>query len=508
MRLRSAGRRLVPAATRCPSQVGGDTFRFLNVEKNLGSRHGWNQASDLKLWLYNLHYFDDLTAQNAHERTGWHREIISRWVAENPPAEGVGWDPYPTSLRIVNWIQWSLLGNELEEAWLQSLALQARHLRRRIEWHLLGNHLFANGKALVFAGLFFAGPEANDWLRRGLKILEREVSEQVLADGGHFERSPMYHSIICEDLLDLVNVAGVYPGAIADSTVSEWRERASRMLVWLRTMCHPDGEISLFNDAAFAIAPSPDQIHGYAERLGVAPAATGAGEGLTQLPDSGYIRWQSRHATAFLDVAAVGPDYLPGHAHADTLSFELSLFGQRVIVNGGTSTYEKDAERQRQRGTAAHNTVEVDGEDSSEVWGGFRVARRAYPHDLEVLEEAGRTVVSCSHDGYRRLRGRVTHRRSWTFAQRDVLIEDSLDGRFEEAKAFLHFHPDVAIKVDSGGRRGELQLPGGQSARWEVESGKSAVEPTTYHPEFGLAQQTQKLIVSPEGRRIAVRLTF
>ena len=80
---------------------------------------------------------------------------------------------------------------------------------------------------------------------------------------------------------------------------------------------------------------------------------------------------------ALLDVAPVGPDYLPGHAHADTLSFELSLFGQRVLVNSGTSQYEAGPERSRQRGTAAHNTVIVDGHDSSEVWAGFRVARRA-----------------------------------------------------------------------------------------------------------------------------------
>ena len=84
--------------------------------------------------------------------------------------------------------------------------MQVRFLRKRLEIHLLGNHLFANAKALVFAGLYFTGNEADEWLGKGLAILEREVPEQVLRDGGHFERSPMHHGIILEDLLDLLNV--------------------------------------------------------------------------------------------------------------------------------------------------------------------------------------------------------------------------------------------------------------------------------------------------------------
>ncbi|MEN9780004.1 MAG: hypothetical protein RL014_1152 [Pseudomonadota bacterium] len=95
--------------------------------------------------------------------------------------------------------------------------------------------------------------------------------------------------------------------------------------------------------------------------------------------DSGYVRLDNGPAVALLDVAPVGPDYLPGHAHADTLSFELSVGAQRVLVNSGTSCYGSSAERLRQRGTAAHNTVVVNGQDSSEVWGGFRVARRPLP---------------------------------------------------------------------------------------------------------------------------------
>ena len=150
-------------------------------------------------------------------------------------------------------------------------------------------------------------------------------------------------------------------------------------------MTHPDGRIAFFNDAAFAIACEPEALEAYANRLELAPISSPQ-TALTALTESGYLRLQLGSALALLDVAAIGPDYLPGHAHADTLSFELSLFGQRVLVNSGTSCYGISQERQRQRSTAAHNTVVIDAVDSSEVWSGFRVARRAKPMGLTFSE--------------------------------------------------------------------------------------------------------------------------
>ncbi len=185
-------------------------FRFLNEEHDLLSQSDWNHPVRAKLWLYNLHYFDDLNAAGACERLNWHRSLIMRWIVENPPGTGNGWEPYPLSLRIVNWIKWVLAGNALPQAALESLAIQSRFLAKRIEFHLLGNHLLANAKALVFAGFFFEGKEADAWGVKGLRILNRELPEQILKDGGHYERTPMYHSIILEDLLDLVNLFGCY----------------------------------------------------------------------------------------------------------------------------------------------------------------------------------------------------------------------------------------------------------------------------------------------------------
>ena len=206
------------AAARLPCMLGPLRFRFLNHTHALASQGGWDDSALEKLWLYNLHYFDDLNARDTQQRGLWHRALIERWLLENPPAQGNGWEPYPTTLRIVNWVKWLQAGNPPVPGMVQSLATQASWLSKRLERHLLGNHLFANAKALVFAGLCFDVPEASDWLATGLNIIARELPEQVLADGGNFERSPMYHAIFLEDVLDLINAGNHWLGCRSEGT--------------------------------------------------------------------------------------------------------------------------------------------------------------------------------------------------------------------------------------------------------------------------------------------------
>ena len=500
---------MLPAA-RNPSLIGPERFRFLNHARDL-SREIWDDTHVERLWRYNLHYFDDLNARDAHTRLAWHRALVSRWIRENPAGKGTGWEPYPTSLRIVNWIKWVLAGNELPLEGLASLAQQARWLEKRLERHLLGNHFFSNAKALVFAGLFFEGPEANRWLKTGLRILEREVSEQILVDGGHFERSTMYHALALEDMLDLCNITGIFPTAIPQrwqATVHAWRTQIAPMRNWLASMCHPDLDISFFNDASLNVAPSPAELERYARRLGF-PDIADISVALTWLRASGYIRVQQRDAVVILDVAPIGPDYLPGHAHADTLSFEMSVFGQRVFVNSGTSGYDSDADRLRERGTSAHNTVTVDGQDSSEVWESFRVARRARPKNLHVDLRTG-VDVACSHDGYHRLPGRPQHTRRWHVRDGSMTIEDRVSGSFEYAEARFHLHP--AIQIAEAERKTNesaiLVLAHGRQVHLTVEGGSLRAEVSLWSPEFGRTEASRCLVATLGGPMMRTRIDW
>lgn len=500
-------------ASRKASLLSPWTFRILNVEHELAGPEDWNDPDHDTLWLYNLHYFDDLNAENAAARGDWHQEVLRRWVAENPPARGAGWEPYPTSLRIVNWIKWSLRGNALSDECLHSLAVQVRWLWRRLEVHLLGNHLFSNAKALAFAGLYFEDMEAESWYRKGMRILAREVPEQVLPDGGHFERSPMYHRIALEDLLDLVNLHRAY----GRQAPSSWWEAVGRMLRWAALMRHPDDEVPFFNDAAFGVAPSWDELRAYARRLdfpGVEANEPPAGPFL--LPDTGYAGIHGPEATLFFDVAPVGPDYLPGHAHADTLSLELSLFGARVLVNSGTSTYADGDERLRQRGTAAHNAIMIDGEDSSEVWRSFRVARRARVH--EVAFDVEQAKMGASHDGFRRLHGNPVHDRRLRAEERALEVTDTLSGGgTHRVEGFWHLHPSVQVRKSGTGSANDLDLEVASSdsihrATLSIEGPVAVVlEPTTWHPAFGQSLPSRRIRYSYEGTlplRVVTRIAW
>jgi uncharacterized heparinase superfamily protein len=492
-------------ARRAPSMPGPMTFRFLN-ETRVIDEAPWDINVPYQLWRYNLHYFDDLTAIDAHARRLWHADAIARWIRDNPAGCGDAWSPFATSRRIVNWIKWALGGHGLPEEMSQSLAVQVRLLKKRLEYHLLGNHLFTNAKALVFAGLFFSGNEARGWLEKGMAILARETPEQILADGGQFERSTMYHALALEDVLDLVNMSTAFASAIPDKWkgfVASWPGLAQAMLEWLRAMCHPDGEIAFFNDAATGIAPPPAELERYASGLlsGLALRNSGCREvrrgdvAVRHLAQSGYLRADVPDAALILDIAPVGPDYLPGHAHADTLSFELSVFGHRVIVNRGTSRYGVGPERDVERGTPAHSTVTIDGQCSSEVWAGFRVARRARPRELSVTKGEDCLEVCCAHDGYRRLPGRPVHRRSWLYRPGMLRVEDRVEGDFGTAVARYHLHPSIELLFDESQCSGNLRIPCGKTVHWHASGGLARSEKSFYCPEFGRRDSTSCLTV-------------
>lgn len=499
-------RGLVEGRRRPPSMIGPNEFIFLNRAGRLKSAADWNDPKREKLWLYNLHYFDDLNAVGAETRRQWHRDLINRWVQENPPGVGNGWEPYPVSLRVVNWIKWDLREGLLSDAAVQSLSLQLRWLRQRLEYHLLGNHLLANAKALIFGGLYFEGLEANEWFSTGWRVFNEQITEQVLPDGGHFELSPMYHLIVLEDVLDVLNVCHAYGVSVPE----HWKTSARRMLNWASVMRHPDGDIPFFNDAAFGVAGTFEELADYANRLFgyERPCEPGS----VYLADSGYIRLMKGDAVVFFDAAALGPDYLPGHGHADTLAVEVSLFGQRVMVNSGTSVYSAGPERDWQRGTSAHNTVMIDGENSSEVWGGFRVARRAKPRTVEFNPAEG--LAAAEHDGYGRLIGRPVHRRRVRLGVNELTVTDILTtfealDRVRDIVGTWHFHPSIQVRpVEPSEKEGAaqyiLEIPcstGSRRALMILHGPCVArLERSTWHPEFGRSIPTTRLVFSYKGR--------
>ena len=492
-------RRIKPVI-QCSQRIYGESrFKFLNKEFTLKMPEDWNAKKLDKLWLYNLHYFDDLNAINSEERLAWHSSLIQKWIEDNPLGFGNGWEPYPSSLRIVNWIKWFLLdlntNNNLDQMWLDSLAIQTRFLSQNLEYHLLGNHLFANAKALVFSGLFFKGEEADLWYQLGISIINRELSEQVLSDGGNFELSPMYHAIFLEDLLDLVNIHQAYNKSSPDNL----ENKILQMLEWLKVMCHPDREIAFFNDAALGIAPSFDELLSYSDRLSIFFKNNQVNQ-LMHLEESGYIRVERENMVIIADVADIGPDYIPGHGHADALSFELSLFDKRVIVNSGISTYKIGEDRYKQRGTEFHSTITIDSQDSSEVWSGFRVANRAKVFDIKKFKGINSIDFSACHDGYKKLKKGVLHCRCWSVSNNLIKIEDNIIGKgVHKIRSVLPLHPSIL----SGEVQGDYinLVINGNIVKINFEGqGKLKIIDSHYFPEFGCSIDNKHLVYDYKGK--------
>lgn len=467
---------------------------FLNCARPISSPSCWNDPGTPKLWLYHLHYFEDLGSQYRRDGSAAALAWLRRWIDENAPGKGNGWEPYPASRRVVSWIKAALDGLALDDAILRSLARQAARVESRLEFHLLANHLFVNAKALVYAGAFFDGRDANRCLAKGSELVLRQLDAQLLDDGGHFERSAMYHASFLEDILDLINLCSTYRAVPALGSLEPiLRERAVAMLDWLVRMVCPDRTYPRFNDSTGAEAPTLDELVDYAARLDIAPSVAWP-DALEHMCATGFARASADGWTVLADVGSTGPSCQPGHAHAGTLSVELYDHDRCLVCGSGVSTYEIGEAREFERSTMARWAVSVDGENSSEVWAGFRVGRRARVQDVRVAMEGETCVVEASHDGYRHLAGRPGVERHIEVGRAGVCVHDRVvGGGRHRASGRITLHPSVSSTV-AGAGRATLRHRDGTAYELTVEP-PIAIECELgwYAPEFGLRRRREVL---------------
>ena len=493
----------------CDTQLEMDqgVFTFLNRRVELGWPIDWLATGETQLWRYNLHYFDyvhELIAENRPDGYELFRNLVRQWATCCALGTPVVWDPYPISLRLRNWFeaynafaaplaQDAAFARELR----QSLYQHAHFLEDNVEHHLSGNHLIENGRALLYAGLFFDGGRADAWRRKGDAILWQELANQFTEDGGHYERSPMYHQAMLALYEEVVSVLTRLSVPVPDSAA----EKIAGMRSWLNTVLHPDGDIPLLNDAAFGHATFPSKL---------GPPD----DGLTALSSSGYYVFRHQKAGDYLifDGGPLGPDHQPGHGHCDNLSYELSISGRRFVVDSGVGDYYgKLAWRSYFRSTRAHNTVVVDGQEQSEIWSRFRVARRAHPVDVRSrVRDDGLSYVMGTHTGYRRLRGHVLHRRwiAWVDRRYWVIADQLVGGGAHALTSFIHFHPELRVVsmpnpgVEAGiVALGDLHLSIASFGAQRIHQSFGADAPIQgwYAPEFGKLRKNYVIALSSEG---------
>ncbi len=462
-------------------------LRFINQTEMIGWPPDWNRDDLPKLWLYNLHYFEWIWAFSGDEFDSAKVAALD-WMRRYPLARNsVGWEPYPTALRLMNWCSF-FFGEHGDrtraeadftpKVWA-SIWLQAEWLSRRLEYHLLGNHLLEDAAALALVGACFDGPDAARWLDTGLSLLREQTAEQILADGLHFERSPMYHSRMVYLFLTLFNTGNSRIQMIVGPVLK-------RMLGALERTVHPDGQIALLNDSAFGIYNASEELFEYGVKLGVISLERGKQSGPWALPDAGYYGYGGEDGSYIIcDAGPLGPDYIPGHSHADMLSFEMSLRGYRIIVDSGVHDYEWSITRDYCRSTRAHNTVEIAGMDQAEMWGAFRVARRGYPKNVRWKPLLQDFDLSASHTGYSHHPGRIGHARTFTWQNEGFLrVSDRITTASDvECISHVHLHPDCRCERQ-GDREFLVHYPAGSFLVNFYGPGKVDCNKGSYHPEF------------------------
>ena len=404
------------------------SFSFLNLEKSFSEgSHDWSFADYGMLWIYNLNYFDWLHQPGISKEHGL--ETLNQFYTTSAEKNPIILHPYPTSLRIINTAKF-ISKWDIKEDWLyHEVVSDLKFLNGRLEYHLLANHLLENAFALYIGGLITNQKEIT---QKGKKLLIRELQEQVLDDGMHYERSPMYHLIILERLLDAHNFAK----AVGDDLQPVLKSYAVKMTGLALNWKDLD-RIPMMQDSAYDIALSVSDVLEYSKRLLERDYPSKSND----LMDSGYRRLDSGNFTLFANVGSIGPSYQPGHAHADELNFELFYEGAPFIVDTGVSTYEKNERRLLERSTNSHNCV-VSGSNSSDVWSGFRVGNRA---NVKIALD-DHQKLKAEHDGF----GTITARIFDSTVTGELTITDELayqsNSKGHYGKGFLHFHPDVHLE--------------------------------------------------------------
>ena len=397
-----------------------NTFTFLNQAVTF-EKINWDYALNGKLWTYNLNYFDFLNQPSTTKDEGL--ALMKQYIVQLPLLKNAN-EPYPISLRGINWIKFNTHHQIRDTQIDNSLYSQYAMLFNSIEYHLLGNHLLENALSLYIGGIYFNDEKLH---KKGFTLITKELKEQILSDGAHFELSPMYHQIILSRLLDCLNFAQAQDEKKILATY------ALQMLGWLLSITLKNGAIPLLNDAAKNIAPRSQEIFDYAARLNLFSTTTPFGA-------SGYRKWELGGAEMIIDVGPIGPSYIPGHAHADFFNFE--LYDQSpIIVDSGISTYEKNERRELERSTSSHNTVSISYKNQIDTWGGFRVGKRA---DVQLLKDGASEIIA-EHNGY----APFMHRRSWKKTSDDeVQISDTLSLE-ASGELHFHFHPNINPHIEN-----------------------------------------------------------
>lgn len=465
----------------------------LLYEKGEPGGKNWVNPDKSHLWNFNLHYLEFLipvaVAWTETKDVRYYerfRDYCRRWIEDNRDGTGDGWHPYTISLRLTNlWICLDAFGDtarkdkEFFQELNDSMYAQYQHLQKKLELHLLGNHYFENLKAVMLGSSYFKEQSIYDDYK---SRFQKEIAEQILPDGVHYERSLMYHKIILEDLMRTAKGIQATDRIFYQKLLAVIQKMADAMYSLEEGM----GHTPLFNDSGDNVARSMvSLLAALQEEFQIIPKYQKSFE------HAGYYCLSDNVMKLILDSGEIAPDYMPGHGHCDGLSFELSWKGQPVFVNSGTGQYQGEL-RSYFRSTKAHNTVVIDRKEQSQCWGEHRVSKRIT--DVSGQQEGNRVHGSLTTCTGRR-QGRTMELQDHTLEIWDQ-VNGYAQAYFHLAPAYHYMIQDRKVLVKDAEENVVCVIRGMKTDKLQIHREGDIC---AYAPEFGKIEKIEVLEIAWNG---------
>ena len=463
-------------------------LRFLNHSVKAADIHA-GTVNPGTAWLTEYHRFAwlrDMRAVGSEAARIEARTDVLEWIRRNQKWHPLSWRPDILSERLSNWLTHAEFisagaDSAFAEAFLDSVARQVRHLRRAGRFVGPGLNRLVVLKALIYASLCLPG--AIRHMPRLLRALAAACDRQILPDGGHIERNPAAQLEALRHLIDIRTALEATKIEIPEALLRAI-DRAAPMLRFFR---HGDGGLALFNGSDEGEAWLTDVVLTRAEARG---------KPLASATHTGFERIAVNRTLVLVDTG-VPQDRVPG-AHAGTLSFELSVGKQRIVVNCGAFGGREESWRQVQRSTAAHSTLTVEDRNSTSLYPDATIGAGPKTLTCERMEADGNAWIDTSHDGYLASNGLVHRRRIYmNAAGTDIRGEDSLAGSGEHKFAIrFHLHPSVKASLVKDGASVLLRLPGGAGWRMRCSGGVASLQESIYLGDRTEAKRSEQIVIN------------
>jgi len=474
--------------------VGGE-FSFFG-ETVRGGPRAWRPGGMNDAWLAELHGFDwlrDLRALGGDGARRQARELVGDWLVRQSNWHEVAWRPDVLGSRLFVWLgQHDFFCASADDTYrrdyLASLVRQAKHLSRVLPRGAHGAGLILAAKGLIAAGLSLPGHTA--WVTQGLRLLERACTQQILADGGHISRSPAVQTQVLRHLVDIRSAL-----LAAQKEVPAFLMAAiDRAAPFLRMLRHNDGGLALFNGS--------NEGRGWLIDMLLAQADS-RGRPLTSAPHSGFERIVANRTIILMDTGGPSTGAADVDTHAGTLSMEISIGRERIIVNCGARPGAREPWSQVQRSTAAHSTMIVDDTNSSALLPSGKVGRHPGKVAVDRNDENGNVWLSASHDGYGPLFGITHQRRLYVDASgddirgEDIMVQESEAKRPSRGYALrFHLPPSVQASLVQNGSAVLLRPPSGVGWRLKAEGGTVSLAESVYLGGNDEIRRSEQVVVS------------